>query len=392
MGVQAVARRRHRLAQRRRAMGFTQDSLAERLGVDRTTVVRWETGTASPQPWMRPRLANVLEVSVEALVDLLQEDEGPDVGRAAQKDLLPDPARVDLTTIAALRCKFDELAALYDRAPSASLLAKGGEYLSLIALMARRAPHGRTERELLALQADALTLMGQLVWDASQRRDHATARGYYDESVQVARRLRDQTLEGRALLRTCYVALYGAQDPRSGLDLALQAATIARPTSPSVTGLALLHAGEAHAMLGEAKDCERNLAAARQQLEQTDRTDPAADMFSLAQFNRLAGSCYLSLGQHRRAQELLVTTAAELQERRKSRTIVLGNLTLAYIRQREIDAAVDTLTEAIAELEDTRGGGGLNVVFSAARELRPWRQERTVADVHDRLFALMATA
>lgn len=145
-------------------------------------------------------------------------------------------------------------------------------------------------------------------------------------------------------------------------------------------------------MLGEAKGCERTLAAARRQLEQTDGTDTAADMVSSTQFGRLAGSCYLSLGQHRRAQQLLETTAAELQDRRKSRAIVLGNLTLAYIRQREIDAAVDTLTDAIAELEDTRGGGGLNVVFSAARELRPWRQERIVADVHDRLFALMAIA
>ncbi|MET8809568.1 hypothetical protein [Streptomyces sp. NPDC004546] len=62
--------------------------------------------------------------------------------------------------------------------------------------------------------------MGQLVWDASQRRDHATTRDYYDESVRVARHLRDHTLEGRALLRTCYVALYGAHDPRTGLDLA----------------------------------------------------------------------------------------------------------------------------------------------------------------------------
>ncbi|CAM5550699.1 hypothetical protein SPURM210S_07912 [Streptomyces purpurascens] len=158
-----------------------------------------------------------------------------------------------------------------------------------------------------------------------------------------------------------------------------------------MTGLALLHAGEAHAMLGEANDCERTLAEAQGQLDSTDGMDAAADLVSSTQFGRLAGSCYLSLGQHRRAQEVLETTAAELQDRRKSRAIVLGNLTLAYIRQREIDAAVATLTEAITELEDTRGGGGLNLVFRAARELRSWRQEQIVADVHDRLFALMAT-
>lgn len=119
--------------------------------------------------------------------------------------------------------------------------------------------------------------------------------------------------------------------------------------------------------------------------------DAAADLVSSTQFGRLAGSCYPSLGQHRRAQEVPETTAAEPQDRRRSRAIVLGNLTLACIRQREIDAAVATLTEAITELEATRGGGGVNLVFRAARELRSWRQEQIVADVHDRLFALMAT-
>jgi hypothetical protein len=120
--------------------------------------------------------------------------------------------------------------------------------------------------------------------------------------------------------------------------------------------------------------------------------DAAADLVSSTQFGRLPGSCYLSLGQHRRAQRFLEVTAAELQDRRKSRAIVLGDLTLAFIRQGEIDRAATTLSEAVTELEETRGGGGLNVVFGAARELGPWWHERIVADVHDRLFALMATA
>lgn len=388
-----MARRRQRLADRRRSVGLTQEDLAEKLGVDRSTVVRWEMGTASPQPWMRPRLADGLLVTIEELVDLLAneaERDGP--APAAQGVALPHRANAYPATAADLRHDFDELASRYDQAPSASLLAKGGEQLSLITNMARNAPHGRAGRELLTLQADAFTFMGQLVWDASQRRDHVTARHYYDESLRVARHLHDPTLEGRARLRTSYVALYGAQNPRTGLDLALQAAEVARLTSPAVTGLALLHAGEAYAMLGRAKECEVSLAAAQQQLELTNGMDAAADLVSSTQFGRLAGSCYLSLGRYRRAQELLEATAAELQDRRKSRAIVLGNLTLAYIRQGEVEAAVAALSEAIAEVQETRGGGGLNVVFNAARELSPWRQERIVADVHDQLFALMATA
>jgi hypothetical protein len=49
-----------------------------------------------------------------------------------------------------------------------------------------------------------------------------------------------------------------------------------------------------------------------------------------------------------------------------------------------------TLMEAIDLIEDTRGGGGMSVVFSAGRELYPWRAEPAVQEVNDRLLALMA--
>lgn len=70
----AVAPRRKRFAERRKAVGHTQESLAARLGVDRTTVVRWERGDSDPQPWVRRGLADVLEVSVDELARLLLPD------------------------------------------------------------------------------------------------------------------------------------------------------------------------------------------------------------------------------------------------------------------------------------------------------------------------------
>jgi transcriptional regulator with XRE-family HTH domain len=65
--------KRGRLATRRKAVGFSQDQLAERLKVDRSTVARWESGETEPQPWIRPRLARALQVSVDQLDGLLGE-------------------------------------------------------------------------------------------------------------------------------------------------------------------------------------------------------------------------------------------------------------------------------------------------------------------------------
>jgi tetratricopeptide (TPR) repeat protein/transcriptional regulator with XRE-family HTH domain len=71
------AARREGLAQRRKAMGLTQEQLAGRLGVERTTVVRWERGETEPAPWLRRRLARALEVPADRLEDLLAEPDSP---------------------------------------------------------------------------------------------------------------------------------------------------------------------------------------------------------------------------------------------------------------------------------------------------------------------------
>jgi hypothetical protein len=86
---------------------------------------------------------------------------------------------------------------------------------------------------------------------------------------------------------------------------------------------------------------------------------------------------------------MLEGTARRLQGRHKSKAIILGNLALAHVRQRDVDQAATVLHRAIDLLEVTRGGGGLNVVSTAVRELHPWRQEPVVQDVHERLLTLM---
>jgi transcriptional regulator with XRE-family HTH domain len=81
-----VGRKRERLAERRKAMGLSQERLAEAVGVDASTVARWERGETEPLAVYRPRLAEALNVSLEELGRLLT---GHGSGRAAPAYVAP---------------------------------------------------------------------------------------------------------------------------------------------------------------------------------------------------------------------------------------------------------------------------------------------------------------
>jgi tetratricopeptide (TPR) repeat protein len=304
--------------------------------------------------------------------------------------VIQHPQSVDMAATAHLRERARSLAKQYDLAASTSLLPAAGEYIGQVTFLRKQAPDGPVLHELQATEAQLATLIGQLVWDASQRRDHSTAIGYYDQAIAAANRAGETTAEAYARLRKSYVALYGEQDPRAGLRLAQEAATLADTTgSHALQGLALLHVGEGYAMLGDRRDCEAALGAAEAHLQAMRTTDPAHGLLSADRLGRIQGSCYLALGDSAKAGSILEGTARRLHGRHKSKAIVLGNLALAHVRQRDIEQAATVLHRAIDLLEVSRGGGGLNVVSAAIRELRPWRQEPVAQDVHERLIALM---
>jgi hypothetical protein len=307
--------------------------------------------------------------------------------------VLRHPRSVDGATVAHLRQQVHGLDGRYDQTPSTSLLPTAGQLLGQATFLRKHAPAGRVRQELLGVEAQSATLMGQLVWDASQRRDHATANGYYHQAAVAARDAGDAAAEAGAVLRSSFVALYGEHAPERGLVLAQQAAALTGGgASDTLAGLALLHAGEAFAMLGQRGGCEAALGAAETHLGRVRPADPAFGWFCPDQLGRLKGSCYLFLGDARVAQPILEATAGSLRDRQKSRAIVLGNLALAHLRQRNLDGAVATLHQAIDLVELTRGGGALNVLFTAGRECRPWQHEAAVQAVHDRLLALVAAA
>ncbi|WP_243726731.1 helix-turn-helix transcriptional regulator [Actinocrispum wychmicini] len=78
-----IRQRRGGLATRREVLAHTQESFAYALGVDRSTVSRWERGESVPEPLRRRQLAAVLKVSLEELDVLLRRSGDGLSGRAA---------------------------------------------------------------------------------------------------------------------------------------------------------------------------------------------------------------------------------------------------------------------------------------------------------------------
>src|SRR4051812_31944532 len=151
-------------------VGLSQEHLAERVGVDRSTIVRWERADTEPQPWHRPRLAQALGISLGELDSLLT-----DISEVS-------PVRISAESLAVtdLREQIQLLDQQYDRVPSSSLLVDAGRLHSQASQLRVQHPSSRPWHELLLVEAECSILVGQLVWDASQRRDCSGANRYFD--------------------------------------------------------------------------------------------------------------------------------------------------------------------------------------------------------------------
>ncbi len=342
---------RRDLAARRRSRGFTQEALAYAVGVDRSTVVRWEAGETEPQPWLRRKLMRSLAVSPDELESLLDRR----TAASARRPSTGDPAIGRAGDLEQLLASLDAIDGAYETAPSASLLAETGRcHAALTMLLSNGGLAGGVEG-LHGLATRSAMLLSQLVWDASGRRDTQTALRYCTAAVEHAEACNDVLAEAQVELRRTYIELYSVgrrPDLAAALALAESTRDKSRPISKALCGVAELHVAEALALAGEYRRCEQALARAEACFEQQPDDDPAIEMYAPSQLGRLAGSCYLFLGAPERAEPLLVRTAEELADRPKTRALVLGNVALSHLRQRELDMACGRLHEAIDLLEE----------------------------------------
>ena len=72
------------LIENRRKRGITQEELAEHMGVSKTAVSKWETGSTYPDIILLPRLAAFFAISVDQLLDYRPQMEREEIRKLCQ--------------------------------------------------------------------------------------------------------------------------------------------------------------------------------------------------------------------------------------------------------------------------------------------------------------------
>ena len=110
----AVAHRRNALAARRASRGYTQERLAEALGVERSTIHRWESGEVVPRADLQPTLARALGITPAELANLLGADADVNHMRGATSSSRASTAGLERTGAGRRACLGDGFAEIGD--------------------------------------------------------------------------------------------------------------------------------------------------------------------------------------------------------------------------------------------------------------------------------------
>lgn len=255
-----MAERRDSLAQARTAAGYTQESLAEALGIDWRSVRRWETGHSTPQPHRRAQLAKLLNCDMHQINALLANKTHIQTGEPDELHTSDEIAALELArrvtssdignaTLVQLEEAFDSLAIDYQMVSPEVLLPRIRGHIGYVTqLMDSR----KTLAEHVRLTAIGgwLSLLAATVNIDLKRYDVATA------NLKTASTLA-KDIDNFEIRAWCYeTAAWRALtdgDYRAAVELS-QAAQSLAPSGSSIAIQSAAQEGRALARLGKSKE------------------------------------------------------------------------------------------------------------------------------------------
>ncbi|MFK8845902.1 helix-turn-helix domain-containing protein [Streptomyces sp. Ac-502] len=258
-----MACKRRRLAERRKACGYNQEAFAEAVGVDRTTVQRWESGQNGPQPWQRPRIAKALDMTSNELETLLAPDGSysrrlplgwlsvapptdDDEFEALELARRVAASDVGRETLNRLEAAFDESAMAYPVSPPQELLQRVRKHSAYVGHLMDARMTLAEQRRLYAVGGWFQLLGATLHIDLHQGLA-ATAR--LQTAATLAQHAEHREIEAWCYETDAWRVLTDGQYGRA-LELSLLAQQLA-PTGSSAEIQATAQEGRARARLGE---------------------------------------------------------------------------------------------------------------------------------------------
>ncbi|MFJ2110948.1 helix-turn-helix domain-containing protein [Streptomyces sp. NPDC087850] len=280
-----MAGKRQGFIERRKSCGYSQESFAEAVGVDRTTVQRWENGKSEPHAWQRPRIAKILDIVSDELSVLLSAEnrvsELPPAGWSAEIspshddefEALELARRVQMSDVGAetlnrLERAFDDLAMKYPVTPPQELLKRVLKHSSYVAHLLDAKKTLSEHRKLLVV-GGWLSLLGATLHIDLNQQDAATAR------LQTAATLAQQA-EHDEIHAWCFETdawrVLTDGDYLRALELSQIAQSIA-PANTSVFIQATAQEGRARARLGQSKETYSAISRVQQMSAAMKRPD-----------------------------------------------------------------------------------------------------------------------
>lgn len=413
-----MAARRQRLAECRRARGYSQEALAGLLGVDRSSVVRWEGGDTEPQPSMRPKLAGLLAVTTDELETLLAaaQRQGGDAPAPSDLGEHDDMNRRELLRILSLAGALVALPPATSSGPDRDLtgLAHSGslderEELNahlwqvfslstskrLVYPMVRQELGQLTARldrphtpaahaRLCALAGDLFQLTGEIFFDSNRYTEAAYC---YTMAANAAKEAGAFDLWACAMTRHAFVSLYERQVTEAVAMLDVASRVARRGDSQLSTRYWVAAAqAEAFAKLGDLDSCNRSLDAAEKVRGLTGRIHTGGWLrFDGSRLAEQRGTCYLELGRPALAADALTRTLAAGKLSLRRRGSVLTDLAVLGVQQRDVDQVLDKGSAAVELARHTDSGYVAQRLRSLQLRLPPLLGDRRVIELNDQI-------
>ncbi|MEU9054760.1 helix-turn-helix transcriptional regulator [Streptomyces sp. NPDC048384] len=416
------------LAKRRKALGYSQETFAQALGVDRTTVGRWESGKSGPQPPLRPRLAEVLQLDLAALDRLVSESRTPpqeapglrlsdhqgseDTDDMIRRDFL----RAIAVTGALAALTADEAEGLRDnfRRGMSDDYLRMNSHLWQVYLLARSKTSvqpivrgqikalNKTLRDqpatelgsLCGAAGDLFQLAGELSFDNNQLSDAAA---FYTVAATASRDAGAYDLWACALVRHAYVDVHERRY-REAAETLTAAERVARRGDSSLSTrhwVASVQA-EAYAGMGDDSACERALDEAEQVQHLADGSNNGGWLrFDGTRLSEERGARYVQLGRFDLAEQALQTALEQgpLAEGHsfRRRGVVLTDLAAIGAKRRDPDHVFAFGREALQLAQETSSGYLARRLQGLRAEFGSLSADARVAELDAEISALKTT-